>query len=967
MPGTGRNVTVRATSVKGSVFGDAAITLQPLPSSCLVTSNGGALTGPTQLTLGNSLQLAATINPPDAPQSVFWTIDWNGVGQGSGNPTVGTVSVTGLYTSPTNLPTPSQVFVRARSQVASSVTDDYQIDLVAPPPTSFTVVPSSVTLTAGGAGVDFDATSFVPSNANRSVTWAMNPVFGSLDSQTGVYTPPQNSSTTTVVSITATSTVAATVTASASVTVQPNAQVAPQTLTISPNNGRTFVSGRALQFTASVLPSGAQQTVTWAMVSGLGTINASGVYSPPVTLAQLDSTCVIRCTSTVDSGVFDSVTIDLDGAGDPTTLSNSNTPMGRSEPVAFYDAAFDRVIYCGGLSEGDTNKHDDAAFMHDLTNNVWKYVGRMNPTQAANTIAWAHDSTNRFVYAIVGNNGGAVGVYRLNLALSVPSWSSVTAPGSDVPVLSSNFRYLAMYDPISHEIYISVSSSNTIYRLDVNTPGSLSWKTKKTGVTGGLAGTPLTEKCAYLYDTTRSQHVLIGTGALSSTKCWALDDSGGGWSWNSVNLSGPGPSSGYDDGSASFDGAQGWVFGGKAGGGAFSNSFWSLDMTSTPYVWTSHPIAIGIRGPQARGRCAMLALGAEVSVYGGKNSVGMFGDLWHYEVGTATWYQPAPDDMLPQGRKFAAATWVDTLGAGWVYGGVCDFGISDEMWRIEYSTSKSAWTWFLEGPSGFSTSIPSPLHSSTLNWDPTGDRLLLFAGGGLSSGSTTYSNKLYAYDVSTRVWSQPAQFGGPPPGRLGHTSAYNSAAKELIYFGGQDGAASYRNDVWMYNVQINAWTQPSISGTIEGRVGAFAGFQPSDNNMFVLGGATLTSGGVLQLYQLHFTSLYVGVWSAIATHQFGAPKGVFPGAGSFDLAGERFLCAPPGQYDNQALVFCHQVQGANPPPTWQTQNIGSLTHGIGAVGMYDSVNGRFIAYGGENDIGGGKFRKLNQVRVVRLK
>ncbi len=970
MPAGSRFITVRATSVISSVFDEAVINLQPLPSSCLVTALAGGSTGPSQVTLGNTLQLVATIDPPDAPQQVYWTIDWNGVGQGSGNPSVGTVSATGLYSAPNLLPSPSQVFVRARSQVATSVTDDYQVDLIAPPPTSFQVTPSSANVTAGGAGVDFNIINVTPSNANQAMNWTMNPVFGTLDNQTGLYTPPPNSSTTTVVTITATSTVAALVFATAQVTVQPNAQVAPQTLTINQSNGRTFVIGRALQYAATVLPGGAPQTVTWTVVSGLGSINASGVYTPPSSLIQLDSSATIRCTSTVDSAVWDEVDVEIDGAGNTSALSISNNAMGRSEPVAFYDSSFNRVFHCGGYSEADISKHDDVVFVHDLSSNAWRFVGRINPTQTANTIAWAYDTNNKYIYAFVGNGAGAIGIYRLNVSLATPTWSAVTASGTDVPVLGATFRYQCMYDAPDEEVYLCISSLNTVYRLDVSSPASLQWKTKRTGVTGG-SSSPQTEKCAYFYDEARSRHTVIGTSVSTgtTTKIWYLNTSGSPWIWTEVSTVGSGPSAGFDDGSATYESGSGdaYVFGGKPGLGIYANALYRLSTTAIPFSWVPISLPVGMRAPQQRGRAGMVIIGSEIYLFGGKNLTGIFGDLWKYEVGTG-WMQPAPDDMPPQGRKNAAATWVDTLGAGWVFGGICDYGVSDEMWRLEYNSGKAAWDWFLEEPATFSTAQTGQLQGASLNYDPVNDRFLLYAGSRSASGTAILSDKLFAYNHSTRAWSQPATAGGPPPARFGHSNCYDSTNKRMLYFGGQDtGTPPQRSDVWMFDVQTNAWSQPTISGTIEGRVGAFSGWNSNNNRMYVLGGFTQTSGAVLQLYELNFTSLTQATWTALATHQFTAPKSIYSGAGAFDLSGERFLCAPPGQYDNQALVFCHPVQGANPPPTWQAQNIGGLTHGFGAVGMYDDVNGRFIAFGGENDLGGGKVRKLNQIRVVRLK
>ena len=718
-----------------------------------------------------------------------------------------------------------------------------------------------------------------------------------------------------------------------------------------------------------VLPGGASQSVTWSKISGNGTIDAAGVYTPPAN-GSFDEVTVIRATSTADTNIWDEATIDINGNGNPNSLSASNTAMGRSEAVSFYDSSFDRVFYCGGYSEAEPTKHDDFVGVHNLNTNTWSFVTRINPSQAANTIAWAFDRNNKYLYAIVGNGAGTIGIYRLNVSSStLTTWSSVTATGSDVPVLSGTFRYLAMYDEQNKEIYICVgAASNTVYRLDVNTPSNLAWRTRKVGVVGAT-GTPQTEKCAYFYDDGNTRHTLVGsvTSPTVATKVWYLNNSVTTWTWVEVTTTGGGPSGGYDDGSASHDGTTAIVFGGKPSLGLYGTDVYMLDTTGVPYDWAPVSIVALGRKPANRGRAALQIVGSDVYLFGGKNSVGIFGDMWKLDTGSNSWHQPAPDGMLPQGRKNAASLWVDTLGAGWVYGGICDYGVSDETWRLEFNTGKAAWDWFLEPPSNLSSSVPPQLQGASLDYDPTADRFLLF-GGARASNGTVLNNEVFAYDHGSFSWSKPAVTGGPPPGRLLHSHCYDSGNKRVIYFGGQDtGSPPFRSDVWMFDVQTNTWTQPTISGSIDGRAGAFAGWNANSNRMLVLGGYTQSSGATLQLYELAFSTLTSATWTSLATHQPMAPKPIVPGAGFYDPEGERFLCAPPGQYDNQALVFCRTVATANPPPTWQIQSIGALTHGIGATGMYDSVNGRFIAFGGENDLGGGKYRKLNQLRVLRLK
>ena len=61
----------------------------------------------------------------------------------------------------------------------------------------------------------------------------------------------------------------------------------------------TVTQGQPLQLSASVAGSNVQ-TVTWSLVSGPGTISASGVYTPPATLSA-PATVVVKAISAVDT------------------------------------------------------------------------------------------------------------------------------------------------------------------------------------------------------------------------------------------------------------------------------------------------------------------------------------------------------------------------------------------------------------------------------------------------------------------------------------------------------------------------------------------------------------------------------------------------------------------------------------------------------------------------------------------
>lgn len=966
-----KQINVRATSVDGTVFGSAVVNLKPSPVSLLVTEAVGSSQGPSQVTLGQTLSLMATVNPPDAPQQVYWTIDWNGVNQGSGNSTVGFVNSSGLYTSPSALPSPSQVFVRARSQVVSSVTDDYQINLVAPPPTSFQVSPSTAIVTAGGAGVDFDAVNFVPANANQSVIWTINPVFGSIDSASGVYTPPSSAGAAQNVTVTATSSVAGTVTATAVVTVNPSTGTLPTSLTISPNTGRTFVQGRVLIFTANVLPSGAAQTVNWAVVSGGGTIDSSGRYTPPTT-GQNDATVIIRATSTVVPSVFNTATINLDGMGNVSTF-RGDISMARSEPSVAYDSSNNRVFVMGGLSETShsTGKHDDLCFIYNPVGGTFTFLPRINAALPTNTISMVFDNPRKLLFAFLGNSTSNVGVYYLDTLATTPAWTALSPSGSggNTPKLSQTYRYLCFHDEPSNEIRICVG--DTIFRLDITTPASPAWLSRQTGVTG-TPGAPQTEKCAYFYNSASAKHCLVGTytSGTTATVVWQLNTAVSPWNWDAVTTLGTAPAGGLDDASAAFDAANNrlLVFGGRSPGGLFSNELRILDFNVAPPTWGLPSIALE-RTPDARGDAALIVAGTQLVMFGGRNLVGYFGDLWQSTTNTLNWLQPSPSGIVPQGRRNAACVWIESLDWGYVYGGICDHGVSDELWRVRFDAFGAGVLWEVVNPSSGAATLPGQLQGASLVFNGATNRIVLFGGNKAATGQSLLQNSVYQFNPTTRTWAQASTTGTPPTPRMGHAACFDESNDRMIVFGGYDNTASpYTGSIHYLNLAgAPTWVTPTVTGSIDGRAGAFCGISDDKSRMYVLGGATQAAqSGTLQLYEWVFTSVSAGTWTALATHAPSAPKGIFPGAGAFDPDGERFLTAPPAQFDNQALVFCNPAITPPAGTTWQSLTIGGAQHGLGACGMFDPASKRFYAIGGEYDLGAGKTRKLNQVRIVRF-
>jgi len=139
--------------------------------------------------LGATQQFTATVSG-SSNSAVGWSV--NGVP--GGNTSVGTVSSTGLFTAPQNLPTPASVTITATSQAdatkSAAAAAGIQSDLVV----TISPDPASIEL---GATQQFAAAVASAGNPNRAVVWAVSGVVGGnatvgTIASSGLYTAPQN-------------------------------------------------------------------------------------------------------------------------------------------------------------------------------------------------------------------------------------------------------------------------------------------------------------------------------------------------------------------------------------------------------------------------------------------------------------------------------------------------------------------------------------------------------------------------------------------------------------------------------------------------------------------------------------------------------------------------------------------------------------------------------------------------------
>jgi RHS repeat-associated protein len=152
-----------------------------------------------------------------------------------------------------------------------------------------------------------------------AVIWSMPSGMPGTLTASGIYTAPNSITSQQTVPITATILGDSTKSISATVTLMPAVSVS-----LTPGSV-TLTSGQTQQFTANVANTG-NTAVAWTMnPSGLGTINAAGLYTAPAILTTQE-TVTITVTSQADKTKSASATVTLSGTAPLVPVSISVTP-----------------------------------------------------------------------------------------------------------------------------------------------------------------------------------------------------------------------------------------------------------------------------------------------------------------------------------------------------------------------------------------------------------------------------------------------------------------------------------------------------------------------------------------------------------------------------------------------------------------------------------------------------------------
>ncbi|MCC6465676.1 MAG: hypothetical protein IT463_10085 [Planctomycetes bacterium] len=979
-------IYVRARSIDNTVSGVAAVTLVPRPTGVTVIPPAASPPqwSPNDLQLGASITFTAIVLPTAAPQTVYWRVRFGGTDRGSGDSMVGTITSGGVYTAPATLPSPDYVEIEAVSTAETSVYGSYTVRLKAPPPTSFDVVPSTASVYANGVGQQFSAINFVPSNANQAVTWETDPPSGmGTVSSSGFYTPPSWVGGITQVTVRARSAVASTVLDEAIVTISPApGSIPPGNVTVTPGEGITTSTGPELQFTAVVddgsgNTAGVSQGVTWAVTSVVpagsgGSIDATGKFTPPGSGNAVDRVVTVRCTATASPNPFEDFEVRVTGQG-YGIVDYADLPLGRKEATPVYENVDDRVWIIGGISEDSGSDHTLAPLYMDQDGGVggtpiWG-VGPTIPTallsKPPNFVTAVFDSQNSRLLAMVGQ-GTVNEVVVLELALpATGSWSKLTTSGGDVPKIGGNTRPVCFYDDGAEQMFV-VTQPNEMYVFD--TSGTNAWQSKE-ALSGSSTKAPQQlDLDGFAYNPTSNKLYMVGAsdaGGSATTRIHILDRTAKSWSLRTstgdvpgVALNNPGL---YYDGSNTI-----WLFGGRESGAPAPHSnVYSIDISATPAPWTLHAPAAGTQRPFGRNDAMIVeASGYDIYLMAGYTTRGPIWDVWSFNTSAAppsfTAHNAA--DIRPQGRVGAAMA--RKGNEFYVWGGLADHGLSNELWVVYYAIPSFKPVWQRLDTTG---DVPPAMQDASMIYQTNDGVMILFGGtNNINTKPSGASADVYVLDVGTNVWTKYAPSGSWPSARFGASMCYfedSGAGTYKAWMFGGEGPGGKLNDLWELDFSSSmqgTWSAITATTPPDAREGATLGFDDRRDRLLLLGGSSF-SGANRQYYEFSFTTGVTGSWAARSTDNGGTDENVYRSGGLYEDEFRRFLNAPTGKTKLQGLVVA-----SNGSPTWQyLTSPTSNNYGGCSSGFYPD-DGRYWVVFGERTVGAKTFG-TNAVRIIRVK
>ena len=539
----------------------------------------------------------------------------------------------------------------------------------------------------------------------------------------------------------------------------------------------------------------------------------------------------------------------------------ANTPGGRGNGQGWKDAAGNFYLFGGIGSSGALND----LWKFNISTNQWAWISGSNGSGVINGVYGTKGSSA----PVPPHPGARTGMASCTDATTGNQWvfGGINS--------GSYYNDLWKYNPSSDQW-------TWMAGLGLSDTGVGVHGTKGVAAAANYPGPRSSSSC---WTDLSGNFWLFGgliAGSPQMNDLWKFDISTNQWTWmagsNSINqpatygtqgVAAAANTPSFRNSSATWTDSSGhlWLF-----GGFNLNDLWKFDTSVNQWIWVSGTpstsVTYSIYGTQGSTALAPPALGARYSPatwtdasgeqwFFGGYAGGYWNDLWKYNSTSDQWTWMAgpttaggagiygtkgtPAASNTPGARNGSATWSDTSGNLWLFGGLTGSYMND-LWKYDKTTSQ--WTWMtgsntggatgVYGTQGVASATTTPgARTGAFGWTDASGNFWLYGG----YNGAAYFNDLWKYDPSANQWTwmtgssstgSTGYYGtkGTPtasttPSARTSVAGAKDASGTLWLFGGSSFGSNY-NDLWKYNIGTNQWTwvsgtngsnQPGVYGT----------------------------------------------------------------------------------------------------------------------------------------------------------
>ena len=319
------------------------------------------------------------------------------------------------------------------------------------------------------------------------------------------------------------------------------------------------------------------------------------------------------------------------------------------------------------------------------------------------------------------------------------------------------------------------------------------------------------------------------------------------------------------------------------------------------------------------------------------------GDTWAYDPEANTWTELDPEGEVPSARDGHCMVYDPGSGQAILFGGSDNAGVElNDTWA--YDPTANNWTELT--PAG---ALPPARAWHSMVYDSRDRKVIIFGGAYGEEVDGTYLNDTWAYDPAVNSWTELRPPGDLPAKRSLQAMVYDSAAGQVLLFGGGTGSASYK-DVWAYDLSADTWTEIDPSGRVpSARLGPSMVYDPDSGWVILFGGVDTREGqAVSETWVYDPGSAAPGVTGPAE----GQPSGRAYHSMVFDPISGKVVLFGGGVYYPE-----DEVQGTDFDDTWAYDprvNTWAELHPAGDLPparsgntmVYDSRGGKVILFGG---------------------